>query len=184
MRLLIYPAVSEEWVKWITAASPDVEVINCSSEDEAVEKVVEADGMYGIINPTMLKAARRLRWIQTPMIGLERYLFRELIESPIIMTNVRGIFSDIIADHVFGFIISFCRGFHHYRALQRERRWEQDYPWKRLCDQMLGIIGLGGIGLEVAKRGHVCGMTVVAVDPRASLGRRRAQENARPVETF
>ena len=83
------------------------------------------------------------------------------------MTNMRGIYSDVIADHVFGYILCFARHLHHYVRRQERRVWDTTARGViHLADCTLGIVGLGGIGHEVARRGHVCGMRVIAVDPR------------------
>src|SRR5207244_8113149 len=69
-------------------------------------------------------AAPRLRWIQSPTASLEHYLFPELVSHPAVLTNMRGLFSDVIADHVMGFVLCFARNFHRYARSQVARRWE------------------------------------------------------------
>ena len=137
------------------------------------------------MTPGLLAAANQLRWVQSMTASLEHYVFPELIEHPCQLTNMRGLFSDIIADHVFGYILCFARNLHHYIRNQAERRWEPvggeserhvfasgpgtvnniDRAHIHLSDQTLGVIGMGNIGAEVAKRGLAFGMRVLAVDP-------------------
>src|SRR5262249_52380603 len=91
----------------------------------------------------------------------------------------------VIADHVFGYILCFARNFHHYHLHQLTCHWEPmggegsrvalsagpgvvndiDRAHMHLADCTLGIVGLGSIGTEVARRGRAFGMRVVAVDP-------------------
>jgi phosphoglycerate dehydrogenase-like enzyme len=98
---------------------------------------------------------------------------------------MRGLFSDVIADHVFGFILCFARNFHRYIRNQAAARWQpaggeaarstfaagpgvvspMDQAHLHLADQTLGIVGLGQIGSEIARRGLAFGMRVLAVDP-------------------
>jgi phosphoglycerate dehydrogenase-like enzyme len=136
----------------------------------------------------MLQAATRLTWAQSPTASMEKYLYPELVASPVIVTNMRGIFSDVIADHVFAFILCFAKNFHTYIRQQLHERWQMkgrpanelpgyggpgevhpsDCAAITLGDSILGIAGFGGIGQETAKRGLAFGMRVLAVDPKAN----------------
>jgi phosphoglycerate dehydrogenase-like enzyme len=162
----VYPPVSDEWVAEIAAVAPQLEVIVAADAAEAQAAIREADAFYGSITPNLLAAAQRLRWIQAPRIGLEHTIFPALAQSDVVMTNMRGIYSDVIADHVMGYVLSFARGFHTYVRQQLDHSWRRDVPVIHLADATLGIIGLGGIGIEVAHRAAAFGMRVVAVDPR------------------
>src|SRR5262249_32497014 len=139
------------------------------------------------LTPPLLRAARNLRWVQAPTASMEKFLYPELIASPVVVTNMRGIFSDVIADHVFGFILCFAKNFHHYIRQQQSSVWQalgrgpnelpgyagpgEVHPSDRaaltLADCTLGVIGLGGIGAETARRGLAFGMRVLGVDPVA-----------------
>jgi phosphoglycerate dehydrogenase-like enzyme len=91
-------------------------------------------------------------------------MFPALIESDVVISNMQNIYSDHIADHIMGFILMFARGLHIYLRRQLERKWERAVPVIHLADQTLGVIGLGGIGLQVARRGAASDMRVIAVD--------------------
>jgi phosphoglycerate dehydrogenase-like enzyme len=119
---------------------------------------------------------------------LEHYIFPELIEHACTLTNMRGLFSDVIADQVMGYIICFARNLHRYIRNQMEARWAPvggeservtfaagpgvvtaiDRAHLHLADATLGIVGLGSIGSEIARRALTFGMRVVAVDPAST----------------
>jgi phosphoglycerate dehydrogenase-like enzyme len=168
MRLVIHPSTSEKELQAIGGVSPECEVINVATEAEAVRTISTADAFYGHITPEMLAAATRLKWVQAPGIGLERYMFPELAKSDIILTNMRGMYADLVADHAFAIVLSLARELHFYMRNQLEHRWERSTPVVDLPNSILGIIGLGEIGMEVVKRAAAFGMQVVAVDPRRS----------------
>ena len=174
MRVLLFPGIERLWIEQIQAISPEIEVVTASSETEALSLISQVDALYGRITPALLSAAPRLRWVQVPHIGLEGTIFPELAASSVVLTNARGIYSDHVADQAFSMLLSFARGLHVYMRRQVEHRWAslEKVQVIHLPDQTLGIIGLGGIGSEVAKRGRSFGMRVVAVDPapKGSMG--------------
>src|SRR5690348_11205542 len=122
MKLLIYPAIDGERLKRVVSSADGMSVINAADTHAALEQIAEADAFFGKITPELLKAARKLRWIQSPTASLEHYVFPELVGHPCVLTNMRGLFSDVIADHVFGFIICFARNFHRYIRNQMDCR--------------------------------------------------------------
>ena len=164
MKFLIYPAVDGNELQEIQSVSSEVDVLNLASEDQALEIIPEVDAMYGRITPELLARAKKLRWIQTPMAGLEHYMFPALAESDVTLSNMQGIYSDNIADHVMGYILMFARGFHIFLRQQLERNWAKEAPVLHLADTTLGVIGLGGIGTAVAKRGAAAEMRVIATN--------------------
>ena len=187
MKLVISPPVSDERLAKIVDAARPMQVVNAATDDIAETEIADADALFGYLTPRLLKAAKRLRWAQSPTASMEKYLYPDLVASPVIVTNMRGIFSDVIADHVFGYIICFAKNFHIYLRQQMRGEWRmlgrdpgelpgyggpgEVHPSDRaaitLGDCTLGIVGLGGIGIAVAERGIAFGMRVLAVDPRA-----------------
>ena len=185
MKLVICPSVERERFEKIVEAAGGMEVVNCADASAAIGEMADADGFFGKLTPALLAAARQLKWVQAPTASLEHYVFAELIEHVCVLTNMRGLFSDVIADHVFGYILCFARNFHHYVRNQAARRWapvggednrpdfqtgpasviEIDRRHLHLSDATLGLVGLGQIGSEIARRALAFGMKVLAVDP-------------------
>jgi phosphoglycerate dehydrogenase-like enzyme len=167
MQILLHGPDGPEWAPRLRADVADVTVETSLTEDEAVALIPMADAFFGNITPRMLAAATHLQWIQTPMAGLERYFFPELQAHPVIVTNMRGIFHDMIPDQVMAYVLAFARDLHSMIRRQLERRWAFDEV--RVLDltrMTLGIVGLGGIGLGVARRARPHGLRIIAVDPR------------------
>lgn len=188
MKLLIYPPVTNERLAKIQEAAGTMTVVQAETEQQACTAIGDADALFGYLTPGMLAAAPKLRWVQAPTASMEKFLYPELVRSRVVVSNMRGIFSDVIADHVFGFILCFAKNFHIYMRQQIRAYWHmlgrvanelpgyggpgEVHPSDRaaitLADCTLGVIGLGGIGAEVARRGQAFGMTIVGVDPRAA----------------
>ena len=185
MKLLIHPAVEDARLQRIVAEAGPMTVLNAAEEGEALAHMPDADAYFGRLTPPLLAAAKQLCWVQSPTASLEHYLFAELVAHPCVLTNMRGLFSDAIADQVFGYLICFARNLHRYIIQQMCAHWAPvggeearvtvatgpsfvsaiDRAHLPLSDATLGIVGLGGIGAEVARRGLAFGMRVLAVDP-------------------
>src|SRR5437660_5548726 len=187
-KLVVFPPVGNARLEKICAAAAPMTVVQARNEADALLAIRDADALFGYLSPAMLRQAGKLRWAQSPTASMEKYLYPELAESAVIVTNMQGIFSDVIADHVFAFVLCFAKNFHAYLRQQMRGHWQmlgretgelpgyagpgEVHPSDRaaltLADCTLGLVGLGGIGRETAKRALAFGMRVLAVDPRAT----------------
>lgn len=187
MHLVIFPAIDDVRLRLVVeAAGAGARVTNAPDIESALAAMPTADAFFGKLSPQLLAAATSLRWVQSPTASLEHYLFPALIEHPCQLTNMRGIFSDVIADHVMGYVLSFARNLHLYRDQQRSGRWEPigsdgpalpnfaqgpgvispvDRAHLHLADCTLGVVGVGAIGEEICRRAQAFGMRVLGVDP-------------------
>jgi phosphoglycerate dehydrogenase-like enzyme len=167
VKLLLYGGDFSSWIPRLKEAAGDVTYQFAATEQEAIQEIQDSDAFFGTVTPAILSAAQNLQWIQTPMAGLERYFFPALIEHPVIVTNMRGIFHDMIPDHVLSYILCFSRDLHTAIRRQLQRTWApRDLKVVHLPESTLGIVGLGGIGYGVAQRAAPHGMRIIAVDPR------------------
>jgi phosphoglycerate dehydrogenase-like enzyme len=184
MKFVIHPAVENDRLISLRNAASGAEWVNASAAEEALAAIEGADGFLGKLTPAMLERADRLRWVQTFTASLEHYMFPALIEHPCVMTNMRGLFGDVIADQVMGYVLCFARNLHTYIRRQVEHRYEplggelarvnnasgpgtvndMDRATIFLPDTTMGIVGLGAIGGEIARRALAFGMEVIAVD--------------------
>jgi phosphoglycerate dehydrogenase-like enzyme len=188
--LVIHPPIDAARLATLVAVDPRLRVIHPDNVEAALAAMPAADAFFGKLTPPLLAAAPRLRWVQAPTASLEHYLFPELVAHPCVLTNMRGLFSDVIADHVLGYVLCFARNLHIYLRQQREARWAPvgdaamtadfvsapgrvsavDRTHQHLADLTLGIVGVGAIGAEVARRAAAFGMRIMGVDPvRRSL---------------
>src|SRR5215213_8180430 len=122
MKVVIYPAVDPTRLARLEAAAGGVTLVNAADEAEAIRAVADAQAFLGKVTPAVLAEARELRWVQSFTASLEHYLFPELVEHPCVLTNMRGLFSDVIADQVMGYVICFARNLHIYIRHQLDRK--------------------------------------------------------------
>ena len=104
MKLVIHPAVDQARLTEITKAAGTMTIVNATDEPSAVLALSDANAFFGKLTPSMLAVAQNLEWVQCPTASLEHFVFPELIEHPCVLTNMRGLYSDVIADHVFAYI--------------------------------------------------------------------------------
>ncbi len=148
---------------------PEVRFESPRTADEADRLLPEADAVLGwAVRPDNFESARRLKWVQVTAAGVGGLLFPALVESPVIVTNGRGIHAQSMAEHTLGVILSFARRLHLSRDAQRERRWSQQQLWAthgfdQVAGTRLGLVGLGAVGGAIARGARALGVEVVAV---------------------
>jgi len=153
----------------IARVAPNVRLLSELEPNAAVRRAGEADGIDArYATPEFLAAAKKLVWIQTTGAGVERYLLSPEIaqNDRIILTNYRGVYGPAIADHAMAMLLSLTRDLPYCERLRAERRWRAEDSRSRpiaLVGRTMLVVGLGGIGLEVARRAQGFGMRVMGV---------------------
>ena len=161
---------TREWGERLGAAYPELEVIVPETMEGADQAIATADAAFGTIPPEVLARAEKLRWLQAPQAAPPAgYYYRELIEHPAVVTNFREIYNDHIGAHVMAFLLAFARGLHVYLPQQQRREWKKlspDTGVVHLPEATALVVGVGGIGSEVARLASAFGMRVIGIDER------------------
>ena len=148
---------------------PQHEFLHAPDEDEAERLIRDADVAFASeLRPRHLAAARALRWIHSPAVGVGGMLFPDMIASPVVMTNSRGVAAETIAEHVVASVLALFRKLPLAVRHQAAREWAQDAvaappPVRMLGGSHVLLIGLGAIGTAVATKMLALGTTVAAV---------------------
>jgi D-2-hydroxyacid dehydrogenase (NADP+) len=147
--------------------SPRLTVITQPEFQARPDLLGEADVLYTQrIDASKVASARRLRWVQTFGAGVEWLLTPEVRRREgLVITNASGIHAQPIAEHVFGFVLSFSRQLHRAARLQSAGIWDSASLGDNvssLSGATLGIVGLGAIGSRVAQIATAFGMRVIA----------------------
>src|SRR5207302_1954150 len=120
----------------------------------------------------LLKRAKQLKWLHITSAGVESHgrqvgVFPELVDTNIVVTNAKNVYGPQIADHAFAFLLALTRKLNVTIPRQQLEEWP---PGREGMFELNGktavIIGVGGIGSQIAQRAHGFGMKVIGVDPR------------------
>lgn len=157
------------------AASPNLEIVVPSSREEAMQLAPRAHGVeVRWATPEFVAAAPNLRWVQATSAGVDRYLSNAALmeDDRIVFCNMQGMHGPTIADHVFGKLLVLTRDLRIHAQDARRGEWNRQgsevFEPVALEGRTMLVVGLGGIGREVAKRAKGFGMTVWATKRRAT----------------
>jgi phosphoglycerate dehydrogenase-like enzyme len=153
------------------AAAPGVEIIAAPTRAEALAAAPEADVIIGfnpeICDPQIIGAAKRLRWLASLSAGVELCMTLPAVRArSLMMTNMRGIDSPVIAEHAIALMLALAHGLDRFALDTSQgvmsRTSAARVPMQFLEGKTMLVAGLGGIGTEVARRAAGLGMDVVA----------------------
>lgn len=148
--------------------APGVELVAVGGGAEAREAAKTADAMLGFCDADVIEAGPNIRWVQSFSAGVENCLRSPAIrDRGILLTNMQRVLGPAMAEHVMAMTLGFARRLHVFRDQQRDATWRREpagaHPAFVLDDKTMLVVGLGGIGTEVARRAHAFGMTVTAI---------------------
>lgn len=128
------------------------------------DDVRDADGLIGWrLEPNLLAAARRLRWVHASGAGVERYDLAEVAARGVMLTNSSGVSAPNMAEHALGMMIALTRRFPSLARAQAKREWRADETHREVGElqgQTILVVGIGEIGRAVARRAAAFGMHV------------------------
>lgn len=150
-------------------AGSDAEVVAARTAAEFEKELVDADGIIGGISKEQFAKAKKLKWVQSVSAGVEAYSFwPEFMASDVQLTNCKVVQGPTIGDHAFALLLAMTRGLHEYIPNKREWKSRGDAPkgMTELPGMTAVVVGMGGIGTQIAQRAHGFGMHVIGVDPK------------------
>ena len=149
---------------------PQVEVIHRESYEGIEEHLRDAEVIFTIsLRPEQFAVTRKLQWIHAPTAAVHQFLFPELINSDVILTNSTEVHGPVVAEHVIALIFALAKKIPQAAISQQKHVWGKEAMWiegyrpREIAGATLGLIGLGSIGRRVAKMASALGMRVIAV---------------------
>lgn len=155
----------------LKAMAPGVEFVVVNSLEQMAAAAADADAIMSgdsvVCSDKVLAAAKRVRWVAVYSAGVEECLGKKELEKPgVVLTNMRAVAGPVMAEHVIALTYGLARSLQVSIARQaRGEGWGVGFAGSQpqsLTGKTMLVVGLGGIGLEVAERAHALGMKVIA----------------------
>ena len=154
----------------LKAAAGDVELVFDRSGNFVMsgDILTDADAIIGLCTaPTLQSASGDLLWLHNYSVGMDSCVgLSEQQQDDIVFTNNKRLSGPTIAEHTIAMLMSIARGLPTYTANQAQRQWDgspfSEQRFGEIKGKTLLVVGLGGIGTEIAWRAHGLGMRVIA----------------------
>jgi phosphoglycerate dehydrogenase-like enzyme len=155
----------------LAAVAPKAQIVVAKDLPSALSATTDADVIVGfnpdICNPKIIDNARQLRWISSLSAGVELCMAVPSVRSrDLLMTNMRGVDSAAIGEHAVAMAMALAHGLDTFAVDTSKAIWSRQHggttPMQVLEGKTMLVVGLGGIGTEVAMKAHGLGMNVVA----------------------
>jgi phosphoglycerate dehydrogenase-like enzyme len=167
---ILLQSEESDLLKELQSASPKATIVPVT-EKNLMQEIGDADAFIGSIRPEELRAGKKLQWVQVMSAGVEGVLHlsgsTELRDRNIILTNNQIVQGPEIADHAMALLLMVTRHLYTFHDHQKQELWQspRPYPGVELNGRTAVIIGMGGIGTQIAFRAWAHGMKVIGVDP-------------------
>jgi phosphoglycerate dehydrogenase-like enzyme len=162
-------------VAWLQEVAGEAEIVVATSREVPAAQLEGADVLLGYCTHENLKNGKALRYILNYSAGVDRCTSSPLVlERDILVTNMQRIYGPGIAEHVIGMLYTLTRKLYVFRDRQRAQQWDRSAVERTSMQELQGrtllVVGLGGIGTEIARRAHALGMRVLATRNTSRTG--------------
>ena len=161
---------TQEMRATLAGVAPGVELVFVADATALIKEAASVDAIIGgddiACDNRVLAAAKRVRWVAVMSAGVEACLGKPALEKPgITVTNMRAVVGPVMAEHTIALMFALSRSLQVSIGRQATGEgWNRNFAGSQpqaLTGKTLLVAGLGGIGLEVAKRAHALGMKVI-----------------------
>ncbi|HUQ90508.1 MAG TPA: NAD(P)-dependent oxidoreductase, partial [Bryobacteraceae bacterium] len=156
-------------VKDYQSVTDKAKIVSATKEN-ILREIADADAFIGNITPEMVRAGKKLKWVAIRSAGVETVLHLsggpDLRNSDIVLTNNQIVQGPEIADHALAMLLSLTRNIPQFIEMRKTGKWvSRRDNLLELAGKTAVIIGVGGIGTQIAIRAWAFGMKVIGVDP-------------------
>ena len=159
----VYGPWAETLAGFIRDKFSDLEFVTCTDKDELEACASDVEVLLCMRPPKeTLAGADKIKWLMTIGAGVDTVLPNPHLREECIITNARGVHIPQIPEFVLGMILALgLRLPEHFRS-QAESSWQMRMR-RIIADQVVGIVGLGTIGREIARLADAIGLRVIGI---------------------
>ncbi len=156
---------------------PGVEVEQFQDYTQAEPHFPDADVIVTwSLHAEQVVLAKKLRWIHSPAAAVHQFMIPEIVNSQIVLTNASAVHAPVVAEHAIALMLALSKNLPSAVRYQQQHVWSQQQLWdehphpREVAGATLGIVGLGNIGTEVARRALCLQMKVIATREHPEMG--------------
>lgn len=168
MKILCYTKLQKEHIKKIESEGYyKVVLVNKKDTKSEKENIKDADIIVGwgsedVFTLNKIQEATNLKWVHLFSAGIDTLPFEELKKRKILVTNSSGIHGVPISEFVFAMLLSMLKNLNKYQEYKKKKLWET-HTGEELYGKTMAIIGVGNIGMEIARKAKAFDMKVIGI---------------------
>ncbi|MGH9356262.1 MAG: phosphoglycerate dehydrogenase, partial [Terriglobia bacterium] len=173
MKILVSDTVSDRTLEVLRSEAAFKVVYLAGKKDGVAAEIADADALVvrsaTKVNAALLAQAKKLKVIGRAGVGVDNVDLEAATQKGVVVMNTPGGNAASVAEETLGFMISLARHIPQADASMKKGQWEKKkFIGAELRGKTLGLIGLGMIGMDVARLAHAFEMEVIAHDPFVS----------------
>jgi D-3-phosphoglycerate dehydrogenase len=172
MKVLVSDQLHEAGINLLKDVA-DVEVATGLEKEELIKKIKDKDALLvrssTKVTSDVIDAAKKLKVIGRAGVGVDNIDTKAATKRGIVIVNSPTASSITVAEHTIGLMLSLARKIPFADMSVKSKKWEKkQFLGVELRGKTLGIVGMGRIGNEVAKKGKAFDMNILGYDPYIS----------------
>ena len=167
MKIIVADKISERGTALLRDAGWEIKT---PSAADLPSEIADADALIvrsaTKVTPTLLEKAKKLRAVGRAGVGVDNVDMDAATRHGVLVMNTPGGNAVSVAEHTFALMLSLARAVPQANASTQAGKWEKSaFSGTELRGKTLGLVGLGRVGMEVARRASAMEMKVLAYDP-------------------
>jgi D-3-phosphoglycerate dehydrogenase len=171
LRVLLVDGIDPAGIEVIQRAGSIMPVVHDKiAREKLLEIIPEFDGIIvrssTLVDRPLLEKAKRLKVVGRAGVGVDNVDIEAATEHGVLVMNSPGGSTTTTAEHAIAMLFAVARSIPQAYMALKDHRWDKSrFKGTEITGKTLGVIGLGRIGSEVARKCQAMGMNVIAYDP-------------------